>query len=124
MHIDGVTPPGDEFNYAEYLFALNRGRGHKVAYIDDRDRLEYADLEQRARQLAQALVDSGVDGKVITIELEPDNLERARENVTKAGLSDRVEFHLGNSHDLLGNAIAAYPEIRFAYLDASHLFDC
>jgi len=36
----------------------------------------------------------GEEGKVYSIERRDDHLERARENVERAGLSSRVEFHL------------------------------
>ncbi len=48
------------FNFAEHLFALNRGRAAKAAYIDDRGVLGYGELEDRARRLAAALAAAGV----------------------------------------------------------------
>ena len=48
------------FNFAEHLFALNRARGARVAYVDDRGPLTYGQLEQRARQLAGALRAAGL----------------------------------------------------------------
>ncbi|MBO9642445.1 MAG: benzoate-CoA ligase family protein [Pseudacidovorax sp.] len=48
------------FNFAEHLFALNRGRAAKAAYIDDRGVLSYGELEDRARRLAAALSAAGV----------------------------------------------------------------
>jgi benzoate-CoA ligase len=48
------------FNFAEHLFALNRGRAQKIAYVDDRGSLAYGQLEDRARRLAAALLASGV----------------------------------------------------------------
>ncbi|CAN7159174.1 benzoate-CoA ligase family protein [Variovorax sp. LjRoot290] len=48
------------FNFAEHLFALNRGRAQKIAYVDDRGTLAYGQLEDRARRLAAALRASGV----------------------------------------------------------------
>lgn len=50
----------DTFNFAEHLFALNRDRAHKIAYVDDRGALGYGALEDRARRLASALLDAGV----------------------------------------------------------------
>jgi benzoate-CoA ligase len=48
------------FNFAEHLFALNRGRAQKIAYVDDRGTLAYGQLEDRARRLASALLAAGV----------------------------------------------------------------
>ena len=60
MKIDYSAAPDAEFNYADYLFGLNRERAGKIAYIDDQGTLSYGDLEQRARRLAQALLDAGI----------------------------------------------------------------
>ncbi|WP_296740801.1 AMP-binding protein, partial [Variovorax sp.] len=51
-------PP--RFNFAEHLFALNRERAARTAYIDDRGTLSYGQLEDRARRLAAALKAAGV----------------------------------------------------------------
>ncbi|KQX91227.1 benzoate-CoA ligase family protein [Variovorax sp. Root473] len=48
------------FNFAEHLFALNRGRAARTAYIDDRGTLSYGQLEDRARRLAAALKAAGL----------------------------------------------------------------
>ena len=60
MKIDNTAAPGAEFNYADYLFGLNRDRTGKTAYIDDQGTLSYGDLEQRARRLAQVLLEAGI----------------------------------------------------------------
>ncbi len=54
-----MTPPA-RFNFAEHLFALNRGRAARAAYIDDRGTLSYGQLEERARRLAAALKAAGI----------------------------------------------------------------
>ena len=54
------SPAEGPFNFAEYLFALHRQRGDRLAYIDDRGPLSYGQLEQRARRLAAALLATGV----------------------------------------------------------------
>jgi predicted O-methyltransferase YrrM len=46
--------------------------------------------------LAAALRDNG-GGRVITTEFEASKVERARENLTEAGLSDLVEFREGDA---------------------------
>ncbi len=55
-----VTPPGDAFNFAQYLIDCNAGRGEKIAYIDDRGRLSYGELAERIRRLASALLATGL----------------------------------------------------------------
>jgi predicted O-methyltransferase YrrM len=71
--------------------------------------------------LAQALIDLGCSGRVITFELEPDNMERAIDNIADAGVLEHVEFHLGDSRELLSKVLENESDIRFAFLDASHL---
>jgi benzoate-CoA ligase len=48
------------FNFAEHLFGLNAQRGSKTAFIDDTGALSFADLAAQSRQLAAALLASGV----------------------------------------------------------------
>jgi benzoate-CoA ligase len=60
------------FNFAEHLFALNRGRAQKAAYVDDRGTLPYGQLEERARRLAAALLAAGVkrEDRVLLLMLD------------------------------------------------------
>lgn len=60
------------FNFAEHLFALNRGRAQKAAYVDDRGTLPYGQLEERARRLAAALLAAGVkrDDRALLLMLD------------------------------------------------------
>ena len=60
MSSHDIPVAGDSFNYAAYLFDRNRERSDKIAYIDDLGRLSYADLEERSRRLAGALLDAGI----------------------------------------------------------------
>jgi predicted O-methyltransferase YrrM len=73
--------------------------------------------------LAQALIDAGCRGRVITFELDPANAERAKANWQVAGVTDRIELHLGDSRENLPKALAGSSGIRFAFLDASHLYN-
>ena len=52
--------PGEFFNFAQHLLALNTGRAHKSAYIDDHGMLTYGALDERVRRTAAALLASGV----------------------------------------------------------------
>lgn len=73
--------------------------------------------------LAQALIDAGCAGEVLTFELEPTNVARAKINAEKAGVAFRIRFHEGNSIEQMPAALAGLSGIRFAFLDASHLFN-
>lgn len=52
--------PPKAFNFAQHILEANRVRGAKTAFIDDRSRLGYAELENRARRFAGALRATGV----------------------------------------------------------------
>lgn len=73
--------------------------------------------------LAQALVDAGCAGHVVTFEIDQGNATKARENLTSAGLAERVELHVGDSHVLLPKVLEEEHILRVAFLDASHLYD-
>ena len=73
--------------------------------------------------MAQALIDAGCKGRVITFELDAANAERARTNWQAAGVSGRVELHEGDSRVKLTEALADISGIRVAFLDASHLYN-
>ena len=48
------------FNFASHLFATNHVRADKIAYVDDLGSLTYGQLEDQARRLAFALLESGI----------------------------------------------------------------
>ena len=73
--------------------------------------------------LAQALADAGVAGRVLSFEIDAGNIARARENLLLAGLADRVEIVAGDTRETLPKALSGRHGLRFALLDASHLFD-
>lgn len=60
MNIDNVPAPGEAFNYAQHLLELNRQRADKTAYIDDQGKLSFAELDERSRRLAAALLAAGI----------------------------------------------------------------
>ena len=73
--------------------------------------------------LAQALIDSGCQGKVITIELEEKNVEVAKRNFEEAGVHSRIDLRCGNSREILPEVAQEINTTRFAFLDACHLYD-
>jgi len=93
----------------------------------DRDREEIL-IETGTNQgcttiiLAQALIDSGCKGKVITVELDEKNADIAEKNFHRAGVSDRIDLRIGNSHDILPGITNEIDSVRFAFLDASHIY--
>lgn len=73
--------------------------------------------------LAQALIDANCAGKVYTIELDPENTAKARNNFKLAAVEDRIELFEGSSFDILPRIAKQHTGIRFAFLDASHLLN-
>jgi len=73
--------------------------------------------------LAQALIDAKCPGKVATIELDPENIEKAKLNFERAGVEARINLHEGSSFDVLPKILSDRKDIRFAFLDASHFID-
>ena len=56
-----MTPsaaPGEFFNFAQHLLALNTGRAGKTAYVDDHGTLTYGALDEGVRRAAAALLAS------------------------------------------------------------------
>ena len=72
--------------------------------------------------LAQAIRDSGREGRVYTIEFDPQNAAIARKNIDEAGLSDLVESYIGDSTSLIRSITRSMKYIDFAFLDAGHDF--
>lgn len=73
--------------------------------------------------LAQALIDAGCSGKVLTFELSEENADIAEKNYALAGVSSRIDMHRGDIKKTFQPAIDDLAGVRFAFLDASHLFD-
>jgi len=67
--------PPLHFNFANELFRCNAQRGDRVAFVDGRERLTYAQLEQRARRLAQGLAAMGVrrEERVLLLMLDSND---------------------------------------------------
>jgi benzoate-CoA ligase len=55
-----IPAPGEKFNFAQHLIARNAARGAKTAYIDDAGTLSYAELAERIRRTAAALLAAGL----------------------------------------------------------------
>lgn len=73
--------------------------------------------------LAQALIDAKCEGRVLSVELDPDNAAIAKKNLEAAGVAERVEIHVGDSRAVLPELLENQYDVRFAFLDSSHLFD-
>jgi benzoate-CoA ligase len=52
--------PGEQFNFAQHLIALNAGRASKIAFIDDTGSLSYGELADRVQRFAAGLQAAGI----------------------------------------------------------------
>jgi predicted O-methyltransferase YrrM len=68
--------------------------------------------------MATALRDMG-GGHLIGTDLEPGKIERARANVTAAGLSDLVEFRVGDARETLKSGVGG--DIDMVMLDGAFI---
>ena len=55
-----VSAPPAQFNFAQHLLTQNLSRCAKTAFIDERGRLTYGELEDRVRRMAAALLAQGI----------------------------------------------------------------
>lgn len=70
--------------------------------------------------LAQAIADSPGEGVLRTVEIDPENYQRAKEHLERAGLSSLVEQSLGDSLEQLPKLMAGEHEVAVAFLDGNH----
>ena len=69
-----LSPP-EPLNFARHLFKANRGRGTRIAYVDDLGSVTYGELDARARRFAAALVALGVRREERVLLLMLDTVE-------------------------------------------------
>src|ERR671924_1537071 len=70
--------------------------------------------------MAAAVKDLGASAVVRTVDLSPTYSKAAQHHVANAGLSDYVDFSVGDSHEFLRELCAEVDHIDFAFLDADH----
>jgi predicted O-methyltransferase YrrM len=70
--------------------------------------------------LAQALLDARAVGRVLTVDLDPAMVELARRHAERAGVADRIRFHLGDSRAFLAGLKDEVDHVDFAFLDGDH----
>lgn len=73
--------------------------------------------------LASVLKDAGLAGVVHTVEIDPANAAKARDNFKRAGLADRIVLHEGDSRNVLRALIPTLEEVSVAFLDGGHQFE-
>jgi predicted O-methyltransferase YrrM len=126
---DALLPPDDALEHAQRTSAAAGMRAIAVApnqgkllallarSIGSRRILEIGTLGGYSTiWLARELPEGG---RLVTLEISPQHAEIARENLTYAGLGDRVEVRVGAAVDTL-KALAAegVPRFDFVFIDA------
>jgi benzoate-CoA ligase len=71
---NAVAPP-PQFNLAQHLIARNASRADRIAYIDDRTRLSYGELERSLRRFASVLQQHGLRREERVLLLAHDCVE-------------------------------------------------
>ncbi|HWB79498.1 MAG TPA: benzoate-CoA ligase family protein [Nannocystaceae bacterium] len=68
--MSGSSP--ERYNFAAFVFAENRARATKIAYVDDRRTLTYGELEEEARRFATVLAELGVhrEERIVLVMLD------------------------------------------------------
>ncbi len=67
--------------------------------------------------LAQALKDSGYNGRVYSVEIVEENYKKAKENIEKAYLAELVDMYLDDSLNFISTFSPENRLITFAFLD-------
>jgi predicted O-methyltransferase YrrM len=73
--------------------------------------------------LAQAVIDSGRDAVVHTVELDKEIYEEACRRFELAGVAKVIRPHLGDSIEFLEQIVPEFDEIALAFLDGNHFHD-
>ena len=73
--------------------------------------------------IGQAIIDSGRDGVLKTIELDPQIHEEAKRRFHLAGVSNVIEAICGDALEVLPKVVADVDEIVVAFLDGNHFHD-
>jgi predicted O-methyltransferase YrrM len=115
--LDAVLDASDAAGLPQIAVAPNQGRMLRMLAetVGARRILEIGTLGGYSTiWLGRALP---ADGRLVTLEYEPRHAETARANITRAGLSDRVEVRVGAALDLLP-ALEAEDPFDFVFIDA------
>lgn len=71
--------------------------------------------------LAQALIDSGYKGHVHSIDINPEFIEKTKQNISKTNLSNYISLYCKDSALYLETLLEEISKpIRFAFLDRNH----
>ncbi len=107
------------------MFAVNRQEGlwlHVLAkMINARSVLEIGTTTGYWTLWLAAAMEA-TSGKITTIEIKPERVKKAKENLAQAGLAKRITFQEGNAHELVPKLKATF-DLVFLNADKSGLMD-
>jgi hypothetical protein len=108
--------PGWGWVYHTVLMTLDPSRSNVIVETG-------TNVGSTAIVVAQAVIDSGRDAVVHTVELEEEIYAEACRRFELAGVAKIVRPHLGDSLKFLESFVADVDEIALAFLDGNHFHD-
>lgn len=101
---------------------------HSVLTLLDPDRTNVlvetgTNIGSTAIIIAQAVIDSGRDATLHTIELDPKIHSEARHRFELAGVASVIRPYLGESLAVLKEVVAEVGQVDIAFLDGNHFHD-
>jgi hypothetical protein len=111
-----IGHPGWGWVYHTVLMTLDPRRPNVIVETG-------TNLGSTAIIIAQAVVDSGRDAVVHTVEIDSETHGEARRRFELAGVASVVRSHLGDSTDFLSRLATEIDEIALAFLDGNHYHD-
>jgi len=118
MEADAVLREIEELSKKEFLPIIGsvKGRhlGNTVRRFKVKNVLEVGTLVGYSAILIASNLPE--EGKVVTIEIKPESGERAKENILKAGLAEKIEVHVGNALNVIPHVRGRFDMV---FLDAT-----
>ncbi len=110
----------EEMAEKEFVPSIGPIKGKIIADIIKRYQpeniLEIGTLYGYSAILMANTLSSGLDGKVVTIEIDKSIADIARKNIADAGLSEKIEVIVGNALDIIPNLNQKF---QLMFLDAA-----
>lgn len=115
----GLTIGYPAWNLLYYsLFCSLSDKSREPIIIETGTNLGYSTIV-----MAQVLKDINSKGYIHTIDIDAKNIEAAKHNIEKAGLSEYVKFYNGNALIFLKNFVKENRYIDFIFIDDLHKYE-
>jgi caffeoyl-CoA O-methyltransferase len=118
MEADAVLREIEELSKREFLPIIGSVKGRHLVDIVRRFKVKNVLEVGTLVGYSAILIASNLpeEGKVVTIEIKPESGERAKENISKAGMADKIEVHVGNALSLIPHVKG---RLDMVFLDAT-----